>query len=492
MPVPPTPRESMPPRPVPASYWVLPGRLLVGEYPGSHSRADAMERLRGFLAVGVTCFVDLTQPQELPSYEALLPFSTPSGRRVEYLRLPIVDHGLPDDPSVMEHILTTLDRALANGHVVYVHCRAGIGRSATVAGCWLAQQRRDANAALEELQELWQQSSQSAYWARVPETEAQQEFVRHWGGARNAGPARAAAPVASATSRADRIRGAWLGLAAGDALGAALGTTRVGSIPYSQPTALALCLADSLLALGRCDARDQIERYVRWQREGLRAAGGAPGQPTPDVAKALGVYLWRGQPTAGSHDPKDRTAASLPRVVAAATFSAREPVAALSLAGECSRTTHQSPVVVDACRYFAAALLCAVQGQSAPQILAAVPEPAAGCWGTRPLRREVAALGGPQRARAGSTRRDTAGDVIEALANARAAVSTATDLDKVVRLAVEGGGEPTLDGALAGALFGAMHGAAALPRALIAEVQGITQVQEVANRLAARDERPGG
>ena len=58
---------SLPPRPLPATYWVVPGRLLVGEHPGSQSRADAMERLRRFLVAGVTCFVDLTEPNELPS-----------------------------------------------------------------------------------------------------------------------------------------------------------------------------------------------------------------------------------------------------------------------------------------------------------------------------------------------------------------------------------------------------------------------------------------
>ena len=48
------PTETLPPRPLPATYWVVPGRLLVGEHPGSQSRADAMERLRRFLSAGVT------------------------------------------------------------------------------------------------------------------------------------------------------------------------------------------------------------------------------------------------------------------------------------------------------------------------------------------------------------------------------------------------------------------------------------------------------
>ena len=39
------PDPPLPERPIAESYWVVPGRLLVGEYPGSPSRAEAMERL---------------------------------------------------------------------------------------------------------------------------------------------------------------------------------------------------------------------------------------------------------------------------------------------------------------------------------------------------------------------------------------------------------------------------------------------------------------
>jgi len=157
--------SSEPARPLPATYWVVPGRLLVGEHPGSQSRADAMDRLRRFLAAGVTCFLDLTDPREVPSYEDLLPFATPGGRRVEYLREPIPDHGVPSGPEVMARVLVMIDDALAADHVVYVHCRAGIGRSATVAGCWLASHPVGADDdPLERLHELWQQSSRSRAW----------------------------------------------------------------------------------------------------------------------------------------------------------------------------------------------------------------------------------------------------------------------------------------------------------------------------------------
>ena len=100
-------------RPLPATYWVVPGRLLVGEHPGSKSRADAMDRMRRFLAAGVTCFVDLTDPSEVPSYEALLPFATLDGRRVQYLREPIPDHGVPAGREVMARVLANAAQQLA-------------------------------------------------------------------------------------------------------------------------------------------------------------------------------------------------------------------------------------------------------------------------------------------------------------------------------------------------------------------------------------------
>jgi len=124
--------EQVPARPIPDSYWVIPGRFLAGEHPGSASRAVAMDRLKRFLATGVSCFIDLTDPDEAPAYEAYLPFATPDGRRVTYLREPIPDHDVPTGREAMTRILRMIDDALAAGHVVYLHCRAGVGRSSAV------------------------------------------------------------------------------------------------------------------------------------------------------------------------------------------------------------------------------------------------------------------------------------------------------------------------------------------------------------------------
>lgn len=50
------------------------------------------------------------------------------------LSFPIEDFGVPDVPT-MRRILDAIDHHRSDG--VYVHCLGGIGRTGTVAGCWL-------------------------------------------------------------------------------------------------------------------------------------------------------------------------------------------------------------------------------------------------------------------------------------------------------------------------------------------------------------------
>ena len=116
-------------------YWVLPGELLAGEHPGGSTPEATRERLRRLLGAGIDCFVDLTHAGELAGYDVQLPLN------VEYIRKPIRDHGIPDDRARMGEILDALHDALRAGRHVYVHCRAGIGRTGMVVGCLLVASR---------------------------------------------------------------------------------------------------------------------------------------------------------------------------------------------------------------------------------------------------------------------------------------------------------------------------------------------------------------
>jgi ADP-ribosylglycohydrolase len=488
MTAPPPPLDWTTPRPLESTYWVVPGRLLVGEHPGSRSRAQSMERLRSFLEAGVTCFIDLTEPGEAPAYEMLLPFETPAGQRVEYLRETIADHGVPADRETMGRILAMLDGALDAGHRVYVHCRAGIGRSATVAGCWLAERNAAGGAgALDELAGAWQQAAQARYWPSVPETEEQAEFVRSWRAMPARRPSRDATQAAARSALdsgqvdlAQRVRGGWFGLALGDALGdmsAARAPGTSTTLAWGQHTALSLCLAESLADCGRCDPRDQIERYWRWFKAGEHDARGEPGEGTasPDVAKALATYRWRGQPRAGSHDPKHVDGGSLPRVLAAVLHAGRDPARAIALAAECSRTTHQSPVILDACRLYAALQLGVLQGHPAASWLEAAPEPAARCWGTKPLRKDVRAVLSRSHTTAATA------DVLQVLAATRHVLGRATSFEEAMVCTREAVKEDAaLVGSLVGTLFGLSRGFDALPAGSVAQLVGVEQLERAA------------
>ena len=163
-----------PPLPIPNSYWVIPGKLLAGEHPSGTSREDTQKRLQLLIGAGIGCFIDLTMPDELPPYDMDLPMS------IEYIRKPIKDHGVPARREHMLDIQASLDYALRSHQPTYVHCRAGIGRTGIVIGCFLIEQGASAVDALEDLNRLWQQSQRAAAWPHVPETDDQTKFVLNW------------------------------------------------------------------------------------------------------------------------------------------------------------------------------------------------------------------------------------------------------------------------------------------------------------------------
>ena len=163
-------------RPFGNSYWLWTGRLLAGEHPGLAGVEALPERLAALANAGITHFVDLTSAEDpVPVYQ---PVPSPQGvaQRINH---PITDFGVPSEQG-MQAILRDMQAALDQGGKVYLHCRAGIGRTGTVAATWLVAQGLPPQQALDLLAEKWRAVDKHAQEPHSPETEAQREFVRRW------------------------------------------------------------------------------------------------------------------------------------------------------------------------------------------------------------------------------------------------------------------------------------------------------------------------
>jgi len=202
--------------------------------------------------------------------------------------------------------------------------------------------------------------------------------------------------------RSERYRGCLLGLAVGDALGVPVesrqpGTFRsvrgmVGGGPHNlkpgewtDDTSLALCLAESLIEKRGFDPIDQLERYTRWYLEGYLSSTGDCFSIGTTTRRAIERFMSTREPFPGLTDEESAGNGSLVRVCPVPMFYAADPVSAIEVAGESSRTTHALPVVVDACRYFGGLILGALAGVPKDDLLSVRYSPVAGYWEEHPL-----------------------------------------------------------------------------------------------------------
>ena len=188
------------------------------------------------------------------------------------------------------------------------------------------------------------------------------------------------------SDRVNRARGALLGLACGDAIGTTVEfeprgsfaplTDMVGGGPFNllagqwtDDTSMALCLASSLIENG-FDLRDQMNRYVRWKKHGYMSSNGRCFDIGNATSDALDEFIHNGTVLAGSTDPDDAGNGSIMRLAPVPIHYLNTPEVALERCVEQSRTTHQAPECLMACRLLGEVLIRALQGRSKDDILA--------------------------------------------------------------------------------------------------------------------------
>lgn len=172
--------------PSPWCYWLAPGSILAGCYPGHREPERQREKLESLLTAGARVFVNLMEVDErderrrlFAGYEEpLAEIARAHGVEARCLRFPIRDLDVPTRPE-MTRILDALDEALESGGV-YLHCRGGLGRTGTVAACWLLRRGLvTGEDVIERLTGL--RCTDGRQGSRYsPETPSQLRFVEEW------------------------------------------------------------------------------------------------------------------------------------------------------------------------------------------------------------------------------------------------------------------------------------------------------------------------
>lgn len=278
-----------------------------------------------------------------------------------------------------------------------------------------------------------------------------------------------------------RFRGALIGLAVGDALGTTVefsppGTfspveDMVGGGPFRLPpgawtddTAMALCLAESLIERQGFDPVDQLRGYVRWYREGHLSSTGTCFDIGNATRKALHLFERTGEPFPGDSDANAAGNGPLMKLAPVPLAYSRYPEEAVARAGESARTTHGASQAIDASRYFAGLLVGALNGATVSQLLHHGPyEPSAGIWTMQPLHPEVAEVAGGSFLAKEPPEIQGGGYVVHALEAALWALAKTRTFEEGVLLAVNLGDDADTTAAIFGQIAGALYGEAAIP-----------------------------
>jgi hypothetical protein len=180
--------------PFPGSYWVIPGTLLAGAYPGGHDAASTAERVTALLDAGIHSVINLMPEEEVfepapgkvfePYEDALEKMGEARGIVVEIERYAIEDANTLTEQA-MELVLDAIDAEIdGRSSPTFIHCSNGNARTGVVVGCYLARHGiATGKDALEKLKEL---RSGDPIFSRQksPETMTEEKFVLRWRRAR--------------------------------------------------------------------------------------------------------------------------------------------------------------------------------------------------------------------------------------------------------------------------------------------------------------------
>lgn len=79
--------------------------------------------------------VSLCEPHELAEMKIANLYDRARAHGIEVAPYPCVDQGVPLSPALVAPLVDRIQHTSAEGRVVVIHCRGGLGRSGTIAAC---------------------------------------------------------------------------------------------------------------------------------------------------------------------------------------------------------------------------------------------------------------------------------------------------------------------------------------------------------------------
>jgi len=296
----------------------------------------------------------------------------------------------------------------------------------------------------------------------------------------------------------DRLLGSLLGLAVGDALGAAVEFQARDSFPpvtdmvgggvfdlapgqWTDDTSMALCIAASLTETGAYDPRDQLARFVRWYRDGYLSSTGRCFDIGNQTRAALEEFEATGEPYRESVGGMSAGNGSLMRLAPVAMAFCDDPEAAGRFSADSSRTTHPAVECVEACGAYGRLIAAAIEGASRTELYVLAADLAEQV--TNPDLATI--LRGSYRVK----ERDeisSSGYVLHSLEAAMWALARTDDFLEGALLAVNLGDDADTVGAIYGQLTGALYGRSGIPESWRNRLHDVGMIEDLAAGIADR------
>ncbi len=300
----------------------------------------------------------------------------------------------------------------------------------------------------------------------------------------------------------EKFQGCLLGLAAADAVGTTVEfeppgsfepvTDMTGGGPFNlnpgewtDDTSMALCLAESLIECKGFSPEDQMDRYIRWFKDGHLGSNGKCFDIGITTRKALNRYSETGDPYSGSTDSRSAGNGSIMRLAPVPMFYARDAKKAIENSAESSRTTHGALACLDACRLFSALIVGALTEVDKDKLLSAnyCPVSVDNYWSQYPLCPEIAEISKGSFKRKEPPEIQGSGYVVKSLEAALWAFYKTDTYKDGCLLAVNLGDDADTTAAVYGQLAGAFYGVEGIPAPWLEKLALRDTIYSFSNRL---------